>query len=469
MAGTLPDGQHCSAPDVRRTLSELMPHLVSYWERPLQNYASAAYDVDIFQSECSVRHHAMELLCRCVERAARRSGYTVEEGRGARHQLMTTPVLQTGPHCLLLPEPDAFYTHLFSLLGLKAHRHEWYIAYHASTVSFAEKSKKGPGWLSLEGEALNVFGLPRSRMDSFSICGANGPYRFHLSNAQGEPAPTKSAAQLLAKLPSGEFANAADAIREANQVLWRDKVPCPIKLLQLDDFDIADLIADHLDDAGSWLSVGFIGNGAIAESILNAIDRFNVGHWQGWVRRTTDLFWGLEKGRIVPLRLQDSVLLAKNSSNFKIRYRPEEIAEALRRRELVPSLYTVFLATSILPGARVLGGCRQVVYYPLMRYLSAVGFAQSGELQLLAELRRDDRPGLWGHRVLKPASGDPLAEIRDSGGIETLLSRYAEMPLTQAVGDLASFTMDPAWAQLSEQMDGEFISSGSPEWQWSGS
>lgn len=454
---------------MRRSLSDLMPHLVPYWGRPLKDYASAAYDIGKFQSDCPVRHHAMELLCRCVERATRKSGYSVEEGRKACQQLMTTPVLQTGPHCLLLPERDAFYTHLFSLLGLKAHRHEWYITYHASTVSFAEKAKKGPGWLWLEGEPLNVFGLPRSRMDSSSICGSNGPIRFTLSNSRGEPAPNSSARQLLAELPLNEFACAVDAIGAANQMLWPRKLPSSIKLLQLDDFEIADLIADHLDDARSWLSAEFVGNDVVAKSILTAMDRLNAGPWQGWVRRTTDFFWGMERGRIVPLRLQDNVLRAKNSSSFEVKYRPEDIAVALRRRELVPSLFSVFLVTSILPGLRVLGGCRQVVYYPLMRHLAARGLAQSGELEAVAELRRDDRPGLWGHRVLKPDGGDPLAEIRDSGGATALLSRYAEMPLVQSAGDLASFTMDPLWADLSEKMDGGFIASGSAEWQWAGS
>jgi len=295
MTTSLTGGKQCGVTHVRRALSDLMPHLVPYWGRPLKDYASAAYDVGKFQSECSVRHHAMELLCRCVERTARRAGYSAEEARSAGDQLMASPILQTGPHCLLLVEPDAFYTHLFSMLGLSAHCREWYITYHASTVSFAEKAKKGPGWLWLEREPLNVFGLPRSRMDSFSILGSNGPYGFALSSAESKPAPNVSAADLLAELPSEEFASAADAIGAANQMLWRRKFPSSIKLLQLDDFDIADLFADHLDDGGSWLSADFIGNGAVAESILNAMDRLNAGPWQGWVRRTTDFFWGLEK------------------------------------------------------------------------------------------------------------------------------------------------------------------------------
>ncbi|WVT77813.1 hypothetical protein QM996_32230 (plasmid) [Sinorhizobium chiapasense] len=462
-------GEHCSAADVRRALSTLMPYIARYWERPLRDYASLAYDVEKFRSEHSVRRHAMELLCRCIERAARRSGYDVEEARSASLQLMAAPVLQTGPHCLLLIEPDAFYTHLFSLLGLNAHSREWYITYQASTVSFSEKAKKGPGWLWLEGEPLNLFGLPRSRMDSFSVCGLNGPFRFALSNAKGDPAPNDAAAALLAELPSDEFASAAEAIRAANQTLWRGQLPSPVKLLQLDDFDIADLVADHLDDAGSWMSARFIGDGKVAESILDAKDRLNIGPWQGWIRRTTDFFWRMEKGRIIPLRLENSALRASGPSNFEVQFRPDSIAAALRQRAIVPSLYTVFLIISILPGVRALGGCRQTIYYPLMRYLTAIGLKRSGNLDLLTELRGDDRPGLWGHRVLKPAGGYPFREIELFGGAAAPLSKYAEMPLAQSCGDLASFTRDQIWAELSKHIVSGVITPEAAEWQWSGS
>ncbi|AEG57362.1 hypothetical protein CN210_32415 [Sinorhizobium meliloti] len=468
MAATPEASEHCNAGDVRSALSALMPHLTSYWERPLRDYASVAHHVEKFHSECCVRRHAMELLCHCIERAGRKSGYDLEEARSAGLQLMASPVLQTGPHCMLLIEPDAFYTHLFSLLGLCANSRQWYITYHASTVSFSEKSKKGPGWLWLEGEPLNVFGLPRSRMDSLSICGLNGPYRFAFSNAKGDPAPNASAVHLFAELPTVEFASAADAIRAANQTLWRRKLPSPIRLLQLDDFDIADLVADHLDDQESWMSARFFGD-KVAESILVAMDRLSIGPWKGWVRRTTDLFWRLEKGRVVPLRLQENALRAAAPSSFELKFRPDNIAAGLRQRAIVPSLYTVFLVTSILPGVRALGGCRQTIYYPLMRYLTAVGLEQSGNSDLLAELRGDDRPGLWGHRVLKPAGGYPFQEIGLFGQSPRSLSEYAQIPLVQSSGDLGSFTGDPIWANLSKQIASGVINSGSVEWQWSGS
>ncbi len=465
---TVQPREYCSAADVRCSLSNLMPYLAPYWLRPLREYASAAYDVEPFCSNCSARNYAMDRLRGCIERVGRRSGFGVEDARHAGLQMMASPVLQTGPHCLLLIEPDAFYTHLFSLLSLNAHKRKWHIAYHASTVTFTEKAKKGPGWLRLEGEPLNLFGLARSRMDSYSICGLNGPYRFALSDAKGDVAPNGSAGRLLAELPADEFPSAADAIREANQSLWRSKFPSPVKLLQLDDFDIADLVADHLDDARSWMSAHFIGKGEVAVSIMAAMDRLDAGPWRGWIRRTTDFFWAVIKGRIVPLRLQENALRARAPSNFEVKFRPDSIAKALRQRLIVPSLYTVFLVISILPGVRALGGCRQTVYYPLMRYLTACAVERSGDLDLLKALSEDYRAGLWGHRVLKPAGGDPFREIDLLGEPSVLLSKYAEMPLMQSSGDLASFTRDPIWAELSARIATGTITSASDEWRWSG-
>ncbi len=292
--GPSPEYEHSSAADVRRSLSYLMPHLAPYWARPLRAYASTVYDVKHHQSGSATRDHAIDLLRNCIERAARGSGYDDEEARSAGLEIFASPVLQTGPHCLLVVEPDAFYTHLFSLLGLMAHGRQWHFTYFVSTSAFKEKAKKGPGWLQLEGEPLNLFGLPRSRMDGSIGC-SNGPYRFALSNSRGEAAPNASAARLFEELPSVAFPTAAEAIRMANYALWRREFPTSVKLLQLDDFDVADLIADHLSDEGSWISAHMIGDGAIAESILSEIDRLNAGPWGGWVRRTTDFFWRLEK------------------------------------------------------------------------------------------------------------------------------------------------------------------------------
>jgi hypothetical protein len=460
--------EHCSASDVRRCLSYLLPHLDPYWKLPLTNYASAIYDIDPFASRNAVRIEAMDRLRICVERAARRSGYAEEEARSASAELLAAPLMQTGPHAMLLVEPDAFYTHLFSLLGLMSHGRQWHITYSVSTSAFKESAKKGPGWLRVGGEVLNVFGLPRKRMIGSSIACLDGPYRFTLSNAKHEVAPNAPAARLLAELPAMGFPSGAEAIKMGNQALWHRKFAARAKLLQLDDFDIADLIADHLEDTRSWLSRHFFGGSTAAISILAETDQLNAGPWAGWIRRTTDLFWGLEKNRVVPLYLKDGVLRSMRSTTVTVEFTPECLAAALRARIILPGMFLAYLMLSILPGVRVFGGCRQTVYLPLMRYLASIGIEMSGDTVLLAELESDKLPGVWGHRVLKPANGDPFQEIECEGGVAPLLARYADMTLEQASGDLASFTRDSIWADISAHIANGAITRTSHEWNWSG-
>lgn len=467
-SASTPDQRSCSAADVRATLSALMPDLSRYWQRPLHAFASVVYDVDPFRSDCPERVAAMMRLAACIERAALRAGFSAKEAAGASRQILESPVLQTGPHCLLVIEPDAFYTHLFSLLGLKAQGRKWHIQYAVSTTSYSESGKKGPGWLELQGVSHNIFGLPRRRMDGRSICCPNGAHSFRLTDPTDSMAPKASVARLLRHLPLEDFPSAAEAIRTANQSLWKAKFGTAVNLLQLDDFDIADLVADHLEDAQSWLSEHFIGDGTTAQAIFDAIDELNAGVWRGWIRRTTAFFWRVNAGRVIPLQLHDRTLKSDGPSNFQLPFAPGRLAEALRARIIVPNLFTVFLVTSILPGTRVLGGCRQTIYYPLMRYLASVAIERSGNTDLLTALARDYRPGLWGHRTLKPTEGAPLRDLELAGGVKPLLASYSQLSLLQASDDLASFTKGTVWAELSGHVATRTIEVGSKEWRWSG-
>jgi hypothetical protein len=442
-----------------------MPELARFWARPLTDYAHAVYD-ESARGRCSIRDDAMVRFRAFVTRVALRSGANQRDAEQASRQIAASPVIQTGPHLHLLIEPDAFYTHLFSALGLTAHAHRWHICYSSSTVKFIEKSKKGPGWLSLGGEVVNVFGLSRSRMDPYSICGFNGPYRFTLAGQNGGGSANAAAVRLKAILPDTDFPSAADAIKAANQSLWRRSFPPSLRLLQFDDIDVADLVAEHFEDPVSWMSSRFSVDGRFAERILRAIDRLNTGPWTGWIRQTTDFFWGLEGGKIFPLRLHGGILSSRSSSILEVRFDPESIAASLRQRKLVPNLLMTFLVTSILPGVRVLGGCRQTVYYPLMRYLLTTALDVSSDRELLDALRADERPGMWGHRVLRPKDGSPFMEVEESGAAMEVAARYGARPLEDAAGDLVSFTGDPIWAELSGHLRAQAIHAASIEWQW---
>lgn len=130
-------------------------------------------------------------------------------------EILKAPVMQTGPHLHLLIEPDAYYTHLFSLMGLMAHRRTAYISYAVSTVKFVERGRKGPGWLRLEGNAWT----DSQSDDPLSILARNGLYCFQLKNVDRPEFDGDASSRLRALLPPDEFPSAAKAIRRANAVL----------------------------------------------------------------------------------------------------------------------------------------------------------------------------------------------------------------------------------------------------------
>lgn len=458
------DREYATAGEVRRALSVLMPTLSRFWELPLQDYAHAVYD-KVVRGTCSTREDALLRLRKMVWRTALKAGNSRYDADQVSCQLEDLPVIQTGPHCHLLIEPDTFYTHLFSALGLTAHARRWHICYSSSTVKFIEKSKKGPGWIWLSDEAVNVFGLTRSRMDPYSICGLNGPYRLSFVSKRGGE-ESADVARLKSILPDEAFSSAADAIKAANQVLWRRSFPPSLDLLQFDDIDVADLVADHLEDPTSWLSSHLMSGTPFVETILRELNKLNFGPWSGWIRQTTDFFWGLEEGRLLPLHFSQGILSAGSSRAFDVQFNPTSIAIALRQRKLVPNLLINFLVTSILPGVRFLGGCRQAVYYPLMRHLVAMALESSREWQLIGAMAVDESPGMWGHRVLCPPDSYPLLEIADKGEAMQLAAKFATSSLRDNTGEMSSFTGDPIWRELSASLKDGRIHPGSPEWHW---
>lgn len=459
------DHTRLSANEVRQTLSFLMPNLSGFWERPLSEYACAVYD-SVVRGRCYAREDAMSRVLALMERKVIDLGHSRVEAEVAARQIAEMPVIQTGPHCHLLVNPDAFYTHLFSLLGLSAHSLRWNICYACSTVKFTETSKRGPGWLTFGEDIVNVFGLSRSRMDHSSICGLNGSIRFEMAMTNGVDTVVPDVARLRNMLPDASFPSAAEAIKAANQILWHRASSPSHRLLQFDDIDVADLLVDHFADPKSWLSSRFTAGSTFVESILRTLMRLNEGPWAGWIRQTTDFFWGLRDGKIFPLHLHEGLLSGGQHQKFEVRFDPESLATALHQREVVPNLLMTFLVISILPGIRVLGGCRQTVYYPLMRHLVASALRASGEFELLEALRADELPGLWGHRVLRPDIDNSVAEIDGEGSLMKAAASYGEASLADCAGTLGSFTSDPIWAQMARHVRNQSISCGDAEWQW---
>ncbi|TPL46529.1 hypothetical protein [Mesorhizobium sp. B2-4-6] len=449
---------------VLETVEALYPWMRPFRSRPVRDYAFRLFEAPASGFIPEVRRKALDKLLGVIRKAALRCGLSADAAADICRDLERRRVLQTGPHLLLLVEPEAYYTHIFSILGLGAHGCSTYVSYAVSTVSLVERSRKGPGWLAVDGKPVNIFGLSRSQLVGYNLLSGPGSYRFELVPV--EPGAQAEAAQLRDLLPSIEFQRPAHAIKAANQVLWPKLFGSRFAFLQIDDEDISDLVADHLSDAGSWLRTCLLEEPTLAPNILAQLDRLAAGPWSGWLTRSTDFFWFYHSGKRLPLRLAAGDLIDPSNGRKVARFTASDIVPRLADRTLIPNFLTAMLVVSILPRVRVLGGSHQPVFYPLMRHvvhraLGAAGIASD----LRQALATDDVSGAWGHRVIECAD-DPCKRFLTSptGGADVVVERLGATPLAEACGSLTSFVTDPSWLDLHRRLGQGMITAADDEW-----
>ncbi|MGN6448582.1 MAG: hypothetical protein ACTHLK_08295, partial [Brucella intermedia] len=225
------------------------------------------------------------------------------------------------------------------------------------------------------------------------------------------------------------------------------------KFLQLDDDDVAQLLVDHLLDPASWLSRHFFDNPDMVAAFMEEVRKLDNGPWAGWFKFGTDFFWGVRDGRIRRLRLEND-RLCDESGMFWLPLNSRSLAQALESGEVVPSLFLVFLVIAILPGARALGGSRQIVYYPLMRsaLLSALNRSSAPINDALAKsIRSDQMPSAWGHRTIAPTTASPwehfLMTRNYPRGRYSILEAFANRTLISTSAGLPAFIDDDLWGQ----------------------
>lgn len=447
------------------SLARLYPWIRPYYSRPLRDYALHLFKAPASSAEPEIRRHALAKLLDGITRAGIRVGLSTDAVTQVCKELERHRVLQTGPHLLLLLAPEAFYTHIFSLLGLLAHGCSTYLSYAVSTVSLVERSHKGPGWLTLDGTPINIFGLSRSRMIGYSLLAGPGPYRFELV-PKGTEAESEALTLLRSLLPTALFERPAHAIKAANLDLWPRLFGRDFVFLQIDDEDIADLVANHLADEQSWLRMRLLEDPRFASNILLELDRLAAGPWSGWLARGTDFFWYYENGKRLPLRLEEGHLVHPLTGMKVARFTAAEIIARLTDRSLVPNLLLMFLVVSILPGIRALGGSHQPVYYPLMRHVVNQALGAAGtDAELRHAFACDDTPGAWGHRIIE-CHDDPFDLFRkeSTNATGSFIDRFGSIAFSEACGAMHSFATDPSWHELQRRLQQGVVTPTDAEW-----
>ncbi|RUU92633.1 hypothetical protein EOB59_06525 [Mesorhizobium sp. M7A.F.Ca.MR.176.00.0.0] len=453
---------------VLESLAALYPWMRSYHPRPIRDYAFRLFEAPASKTVPEIRRHALTKLLDAIKNAGERNGLPINAVSQICREFEKRRVMQTGPHLFLLTEPEAYYTHIFSLLGLSAHGCSTYVSYAVSTVSLVEKARKGPGWLTVDGKPINVFGLSRSRMIGYSLLAGPGPYRFDLLPT--EPDTEGEALTLLRSLlPTTHFERPAHAIKAANLILWPRMFGGRFAFLQIDDEDIADLVADHLADENSWLRMRLLEDPNFAANILAGLDGLASGPWSGWLARGTDFFWFYENGKRRPLRLIAGELIDPATGMKVACFTAPDILKRLANRSLVPNLLLMFLVSSILPGVRALGGSYQPIYYPLMRYVVCRALEVAGvDEDLRQALATDDVPGAWGHRVIE-CDDDPLELFLNgrNAAMSDLIDRLSDISLAEACGSMRGFVSDPSWQELHSRLRQGLVTPADEEWAFS--
>ncbi|QND66612.1 hypothetical protein HB777_23630 [Mesorhizobium loti] len=274
---------------------------------------------------------------------------------------------------------------------------------------------------------------------------------------------------LRSLLPKTQFERPAHAIKAANLILWPKMFGGRFAFLQIDDEDIADLVADHLSDADSWLRMRLLEDPKFASSILAGLDGLASGPWSGWLPRGTDFFWLYENGKRLPLRLVAGELIDPATGMKVARFAASDILERLANRSLIPNLLLTFLVLSILPGVRALGGSYQPIYYPLMRHVVCQAVEAAGvDEDLRQALATDDVSGAWGHRVIE-CDDDPLELFLNgrNSAMSDLIDRLGDISFAEACGSMKGFVTDPSWHELHCRLRQGLITPGDEEWAFS--
>jgi hypothetical protein len=453
---------------VLQSLAFLYPWIRPYYSLPISDYACRLFEIPHTRIKLEIRRCALTKLLDAVKKAGRRSGLPEDVVGQICGELERRRVLQTGPHLLLLFEAEAYYTHAFSLLGLKAHGCSSYLSYAVSTVSLVEKPRKGPGWLTVNGTPVNLFGLSRSRMIGYNLLSGPGSYRFALLPAEPNICP-QALTLLEGLLPKQGFERPAHALKAANIALWPKIFGDGFAFLQIDDEDVTDLVVSHLRDENSWLRTRLFEAPKLASDIVAGFDKLAAGPWGSWVARGTDFFWFYEDGKRHRLRLESGELVHATTGKKLVRFTAAEIVERLVNRSLVPNLFLMFLVISILPGVRALGGSHQPIYYPLMRYALCKALeAADMDADLRHALVVDDMPAAWGHRVIE-CDQNPFDLYRAGrmGEASDHTGRFATVPFMDACGSMSSFAGDSSWLELYRRIQLETIAPTNAEWGFS--
>ena len=430
-----------------QALAEVSPttadFLIDNPEMTLGQYAVSLYENDGHEPT-SREIDAREMFITVMEKWAIFQ-YGDKAAKVAMEQFRETPVMQAADHLQLILDPATFSTNLISRIGAKGTGQRFTFVNASSTVTMKTRSGVGPGYLDIDGQKISIFGISSNKMSKMMVGSTARAVEFLWDGAQNilsEKIRTEfkeiqdTVKSFTSSKFGGLFSSPADAFITANTAISRkwdtDNEVLPV---YTDDRIVAELIALHIETNSHELCT-LLFDEATRSRWMKLQDSHTDANAKA-LPNTTDHFWRIREGRLRPLKLINNELIELGRGEAPIPFNRECISKALRDGEIMPNLTLGFLAISILPGVKVLGGPSQNEYLPMIAHDAS---------QALDDMTLKTRSGwIAGVLELERPPIELVSECKPGVKLEELSIHFQELPLSAAVGELNFFEYLRSW------------------------
>ncbi|MBY5361913.1 hypothetical protein [Rhizobium leguminosarum] len=271
--------------------------------------------------------------------------------------LWRRPVMFTGPHSQLLPERFTLAGYMTGLAASFANQEQVCWMLPCATLRMQVANRKGPGWLSVNGRALNVFGLSIQELKWRRVCSPGRRLNF----SHGELCAQSPRLDRLIGDISGDVAT--DLFQGANRrLLDASMSPSAPKIVDLDERFTAWVVAEHIESGETLVQSLFLSED-MAGLYRRSKEALRADDDPRSLRFPTEHLWAIDAGgHLVALEWSDGCLVSASDRKPVVRCEIADLVAGLRLGTLVPSLFLSYLVMGYLPSLNLAGGVRQPFY-----------------------------------------------------------------------------------------------------------
>ena len=366
------------------------------------------------------------------------------------------PILQTGPHCQLFVNDIDFNALLFSWMGSRHHNLNYTFILNSATRTLQWSKSCGPAWLNLSSSSINLFGMSPKKMSKMSVCAPSTPitYRKELIEnnlSQIAQEEQEGLIKLFSVINPTPYPNMISAFTSPNlELINKCDIKGEVSPIILNDYFTSYVVAEHLQQTdGIIYKLLFteqkrIKLNSLIEGLKNTPERT-------FLKESTQYFWGMRDNKIRALIIYNGFLLEEindEEKKIKIPFNPEAIYSALYEGRLIPNIFLSFIVLSLMPQIRVIGGTRQIAYFPLIQHLLCELLDKHIPVEDdLREELQTNKLNTWGtyliRHTLTPLQW--LGKLPAGNELASLSDYYLNQPLSDVTQQLAIFKDHPKW------------------------